>query len=189
MSQNNQDTPITDAPASPFEEHNSPAESSCSGGCCSSRKASWLPSLFLLLVVGGFITYRLVAGRTAPLPEVFDKTVSLQSALDESAQTGKPVFALLTADWCPACQGYKRGALVDQEVATTLRDQTIPVYIDVDAQEDDVRRLVEMGMPINASGGFSLPTSLVVKDGKVVSSLVGGQSASSLLTWLDPMNQ
>lgn len=187
MGQDGQHTPISDAPASPFEEHNAPTESSCSAGGCGLRRARWLPSLFLLLVVGGFLAYRLAAGRTAPVPEVFDKTVSLQSALDESAQTGKPVFALLTADWCSACQSYKRGALVDQQVASTLREQTIPVYINVDTQKDDVQRLVDMGMPISPRGSISLPTSLIVKDGKVAAPLVGGHSASSLMTWLDPM--
>lgn len=198
MQQDNQDMDTTpgDLPgggiapveATPFEQHNTRQvnSGSCRSGCCGSGASKWVPRILVVALVA-FFGFRLAAGRTAAVPEIFDKTVSLQAALDESAQTGKPVFALLTADWCPACQTYKRGALSNNKVAQKLRDQTVTVYIDVDAQEDDIRRLVALGMPVNRGGGISLPTTLILQDGKVVAPLVGAHSASALLAWLEPM--
>jgi len=114
---------IAPVEATPFEQHNTRPEKteSSSTGCCGSRTSRWVPRLLLAALVA-FFGFRLASGRTAPVPEIFDKTVSLQTALDESAKSGKPVFALLTADWCAPCQSYKRGALANKEIVAKLTE-------------------------------------------------------------------
>jgi len=113
----------------------------------------------------------------APVPEVFTASSStLEQAIDTASQSGKPVFAVATADWCGPCQAYKRGALSDPRVAEWVTANTEPVYINVDESPEAASRL----------GVRSIPATFMIKpDGTVVGSHAGGWSAEALLSWLD----
>jgi thiol:disulfide interchange protein len=119
----------------------------------------------------------LVSGRKAPTPPAFlGASHSLSAAVTEAAENHKLVFAVATADWCPACQAYKRGALADDRVAAWIGANAIPVYLDVtDGVTDDTRHL-----GINA-----IPASFIIDaQGKILASREGVAPASDLLSWL-----
>lgn len=156
-----------------------PTGAACTDGTCR-RKFSW-GSVFLSVVLLGFIGYQLYNRRTAPVPEVFDRAVTLQTALD-TAGSDRPVFALLTADWCGACQVYKRNALAERETAEFLVDRTVPVYVDFDKNRDDA---VELARRANLGDSIGLPMSILLEDGRVVGVKSGVMSGSDLRTWID----
>lgn len=129
--------------------------------------------LFTLVI---FISVR-IGGSTAETPEVFaeNATVTLASVIERSRNEGKPVFALVTADWCPPCQGYKRTTLADESVQRMLRERAIAFYIDADHQQDDLRTLASIGAEVRA-----LPTTVVIADGKIVAMPTGIQSKGDI---------
>ncbi len=133
----------------------------------------------LLGIVLAFVGLRLFMGRAAPVPAPFDPSVTLNQALN-AAGSDKVVLVLATADWCPPCQQLKRGALANPEVSEAIRSRTVPVYADGTQQLD--ASFAPLGI-----GGF--PTMVAVRDGVVLSRLVGAVSARSLLEWLDEVER
>ena len=129
--------------------------------------------IIALAIVGAMLLGRLTRGAT-PVPTVFQNTVSLTEALDRSQETGAPVLALATADWCGPCQHLKETTLVDTRVSDWIRANTIPVYIEESERPTDLRML-----PVRA-----YPTSFVIADGQVVGKLEGGRNAEGYLRWL-----
>lgn len=128
-----------------------------------------------LIAVAAVIFFRPTS--KAPVPEVFEASApTLESAIDAAAESGKPVFAVATADWCGPCQAYKRGALSDERVAGWLRDNTEPVYINVDDSPDAAGRLGVRSIPA---------TFMITPDGTVIAAHEGGWSAENLLSWLE----
>ncbi|MFI4897344.1 MAG: thioredoxin fold domain-containing protein [Phycisphaerales bacterium JB059] len=127
-----------------------------------------------LLVVAALAPRFFGGGKVAPTPTVFDTSVSLDDALRRSDETGRPVFALVTADWCPPCQGLKRHALTDARVQRLLERSTEPVYI-TDQNGHDVERL----------GVTAFPTSFILRDGEVLASLRGSAPPDAYLEWLE----
>lgn len=125
----------------------------------------------VFLIVGQLVLFR---SGPAPTPELFGGRTSLQQAMQRSADTGKPVFAMATADWCGPCQALKAGALTDARVVAFLSEHTVPVYIDVDANGGDA----------NALGVRSIPALyLIGPDGEALGQTVGNASAEALLHW------
>lgn len=123
------------------------------------------------LAIGGAYLY---LTRTAPTPSAFLEGVTLDAAVQESAQSGKPVLALATADWCPGCQTYKRGALAKAEVNDYIREHFEPVYVNVDHSKADAQRL----------GVRTIPATIILRDGKEIDRAVGAVGEDELLTWL-----
>lgn len=103
-------------------------------------------------------------GRTAPTPDLFEPGLTLQAAFERSRATGKPVLALVTADWCAPCQALKRGALSDPEVAAYLGERTVPVYLEESANPDAVRALAPR----------SYPTTFVLRGNETLGVIEGG---------------
>lgn len=120
-----------------------------------------------------------VRGRHAPTPPMFDGAVTLEVALQQSEETGKPVFVLATADWCASCQSLKRGALTDEKLAAAIRERAIVVYLD--KTSDSSQGSVDAGQ----LGVSAIPTMLIIQDGKEISRTIGASSASKLLAWFD----
>ncbi len=143
--------------------------------CSCTKKSSAWPLILVVLAIGAVMYIR---GRHAPTPAMFDQAVTLDVALKQSEETGKPVFVLATADWCPGCQSLKRGALTDETLASAIQERAIVVYLDATSSSSqghaDVGRL----------GIGGLPTMLIIDDGKEIGR-TGARSASKLLTWFD----
>lgn len=129
-----------------------------------------------LLVVLAFVGLRLsgCSAEVAPTPALFSDAISLDEALNQSAATGRPVFVVATADWCPPCQVYKKGALADESVVALIRARAIPVYLDIDANPEAAKAL----------GVSSVPTSFLIRDHEVRARFGGSRSADALKQWI-----
>ncbi|MFG0257855.1 MAG: thioredoxin family protein [Phycisphaerales bacterium JB043] len=141
------------------------------GGARARGRIDWFWVVMIALLFG-FYWYM---GRTAPMPDVFANGAGLFEAVERSEEEGKVVVAVATADWCGACQVYKREALVDKGVTSWLRDNAIPVYIDVDDEPDAAVAL----------GVRGLPATIVIRDGQVLEHLEGAYRADDLLAVLE----
>ena len=144
----------------------------------SSNGLSTFLSLGALVVALTVLITVLLSGRKAPTPEAFvGASTSLATAETRAGEQGKLVFAVATADWCPACQSYKRGALADARVADWIATNAVPVYLDVtDGPTDATTRL-----GINA-----IPASFLIDaSGKVLASREGSASPDALFAWLE----
>lgn len=139
----------------------------------SGKISSWLLPIAIICVLAGLIVMR---SRPAPMPEYFDKTLTLTSAKAKSAESGKPIVALATADWCPPCKSLKRNALVDPRVTAFMKDKVVPVYLDATSS-----------MPSDAEylNVYSIPTMIVIKDGTEIARFSGEQSADMVLAFLE----
>ncbi|MHC4976465.1 MAG: thioredoxin family protein [Planctomycetota bacterium] len=129
----------------------------------------WVVMIALLF---GFYWYM---GRTAPTPDIFAASVSLDEAIELSAREGKPVFAVATADWCSGCQVYKRGALANSDVEAWLRENAIPVYINIDSDPTSALAL----------GVNGIPATFVIDEGEIRAHLEGAYGAEELLDVLE----
>jgi thiol:disulfide interchange protein len=108
---------------------------------------------------------------TAPPPPVFADQITLAEARTRSAETGKPVLAFVSADWCAPCQSLKRGALSDDQVAAFLQENTIPVYL------EDSRNASE----IQSLGARVFPTTFLLFNNQVIAQIEGGGPADAYL--------
>lgn len=146
------------------------------------KKSNWFgPLVMLVAVVAVLGVLRSRFGGVAETPPSFAAHTSFGAALAESAETGKPVLALVTADWCGPCQSLKRGALTDPRVTEWIGDHVIPAYVDgtdssLEQTQHDLRLLqIEV-----------FPTLVFIdKDGVEVSRRTGALSAGKLLAWLE----
>lgn len=128
-----------------------------------------LPAILIILVFGGYMAFMMLR-KPAPTPGVFDAKITLAQAEQESAESGKPILVLATADWCAPCQGLKRGALTDPAVVEFIKEQTIPVYLEDGTNREEIHELRVA----------SYPTTLIMKDGNV-QAIEGGRSAGKYL--------
>lgn len=133
--------------------------------------------VFVTLVIL-FLGIRFFMGQPAPTPKVFAGAMDYPAAIMSARDSGKPVLAFVTADWCEPCQALKRGALADAGVAAWIKDNTHAVYIDATNANEDAQRL-------NVT---SLPTLVALREGAngaiEVSRLSGVVEKAELLDWL-----
>jgi thiol:disulfide interchange protein len=127
-------------------------------------------SVVIVLVFAGYIGFVMLRS-PAPTPDVFSANITLADAQAQSAESGKPIFVLVTADWCPPCQKLKRGALSDPAVVKLISEQSIPVYL-----EDGQNRSEIQSLPVQ-----SYPTTLIIQGDEITASIVGGKSAGKYL--------
>lgn len=132
----------------------------------------------LVAIVLGILAVAVILprlGGVAPKPGMFGEVLTLAAALDRSEKTGRPVLAVVTADWCGACQALKRGTLSRPEVESLVADSFVPVYIDADDMPGEVAQI----------GGVEyLPTSVVIARGREIARAVGNQPARDYLAML-----
>lgn len=133
-------------------------------------------TVVLFVIVAAFSALLLVRGlgRTARPPELFSDGYTLEAARAVSAESGKPLFILATADWCGPCQTLKRGVLTDPEVVSFVRERTVPVYL------EEGPNLAE----ISALGVRAYPTTLLIRGDETIGVIEGGAGADEYLGML-----
>lgn len=152
--------------------------------CTLSQKS---PLGFLVILVAAFVLIRTVTGGgVASMPPIFEEQLTFQEALDRSSESGKPVLVFATADWCGPCQSFKRGALSDDRVVDAALSSTVPVYIDIDKDPEARRQAAAIA---GLEDIYSVPTLLLIQDGRTIAQYVGGMSASAMLKWLEIANE
>lgn len=129
----------------------------------------------IVLILGAAIVMPMLRG-VAPKPALFGEGLRLNAALERSAETGKPVLAVVTADWCGACQALKRGALRDARVERIVNESFVPVYIDSDLSPGEMAQIGNIEY---------LPTVVVIVGGREAARAVGNQSAGQLRVMLE----
>jgi thiol:disulfide interchange protein len=98
----------------------------------------------------------------------------LAAAQAESSQSGKPVFAYFTAEWCSPCQSMKRTTWSDTNVELALQGY-VPVKIDIDAHRDLAARYQVNAIPMFA---------ILDNEGNARARTEGAMSAAELINWI-----
>jgi thiol:disulfide interchange protein len=160
--------------------------------------------LYALLVVILIVSLALMTRScsTPRVPPPFDVRQTLEGAARESAQMagvagvggergargargGRPILALFTADWCPACQKFKGGALASSRVQNWIEMHTVPVYVDATrANSGDT----ELQALLTRYRVTELPTLMILEPGRLQDErarLVGNKHRREVLAWLE----
>src|SRR5690606_16878133 len=64
------------------------------------------------------------------VPEFVDPKVTLDEAVERSMESGRPVLAIVGADWCPHCAAFADGTLSDPAVVAWAKEKSEAVYVD-----------------------------------------------------------
>ncbi|RMH28411.1 MAG: hypothetical protein D6693_03925 [Planctomycetota bacterium] len=131
--------------------------------------------LFMVIGAGAWPIYRYY-WVVSPIPEAFASALPYEAALEAARQADRPVVAVVTADFCPTCQAYKRNGLRDPRVADWVRGHATPVYLEWERDADTIQRL--------GVGGFPA-TVLIDPGGDVVQMAYGAMPGDRLLAWLE----
>ena len=109
-----------------------------------------------------------------PVPRLQGWRDDLEAAKVEARESGKPLLAYFTADWCGPCRQMKQTTWPDARVKAALEGY-VPVQIDVDAHGEVARRF----------GVDSIPRVLVLDPNEnVVAAMSGSKDAESMARWL-----
>lgn len=99
------------------------------------------------------------------------------TATTQANESGRSLILFFTGDWCVPCRIMKRNVWADQEVASLVNGQFIPVMIDVDTSQDAhlLERYNIRGTPI---------TIIADSQGKALRWRVGGIDKAEFLQLL-----
>jgi len=126
------------------------------------------------VLIGYAVVSTVKQGGAAPTPEVFADSPTLAEALEKSNESGMPVFAVVTAEWCGPCQRLKRETLSDTRVESWIKLNTVPVFIDAD---EDREAAIKLGVQ-------GIPASFLLREGEVLAKRVGYADPESYLAFL-----
>jgi thiol:disulfide interchange protein len=102
-----------------------------------------------------------------------DWSRDLPAALERARAEGKPVLVTFYADWCVWCKKLESTTLSDNAVRTVLRDQVIPVTLDVDGDGRELSNVYRVD---------GLPTILVLDgNGREIGRIPGYMSPTGFL--------
>lgn len=103
---------------------------------------------------------------------------SYAEAIQKSGQTGKPVLAFFTADWCTWCKKMKSETMPNEGVQTMMKNYVL-VYVDTDKDRAPARKF----------GVESLPSYVITnsKEEKLKSDS-GFKNAETFAQWLNNPN-
>ncbi len=135
----------------------------------------WRPILsFGMVLALSLMAYRTFVGGVAAMPPVFEGAPTLAQALAAQAASpgSKPIFAFATADWCPPCQTMKRSTLIEPGVSAFIRDNTTPVYVNIDHDPAAANML-------HPTRG--IPATFVIVGNLIVAEFVGAFDAETYL--------
>ncbi len=139
-------------------------------------------AVLLLIVLAASAFYWLTSRPSGP-PAYFDRSLTYAQALERSRGSGKPVFALVSADWCEPCHRFEAGALADARVAAWLTANTIPVFLDA---SDRTRPGAGPAADLRI---MAFPTILLIRDGEPIARHEGVLDADRLLNWLETFSK
>ncbi len=109
-------------------------------------------------------------------PKMFNEKVTLEQALERAAESDRLVLVVVTADFCPTCQAYKRGGLADKQVHAWAREHAETVYLEWERHPEVIASL----------GVQAFPATLVLRgDGSIIDSYYGPKSGAGLLAFLN----
>lgn len=100
----------------------------------------------------------------------------LDAGVDAADASGKPMFVLYTADWCPPCRELKRNVLSDPHIDAFLRQNYVRVKMDLtNRRGPNARTASECGIT-------GIPTVILYdRDGVEIDRVTGG---GALTQWL-----
>ncbi len=99
----------------------------------------------------------------------------LAAAQAEAAATGKPIFAGVTADWCPPCRMLEEKTFAEPRVARRLKDFAL-LKVDVDAAPELASQFSDNAVPT---------LTIAAPDGTPLARRVGFMGPGELLDYLD----
>lgn len=138
------------------------------------KKSKFPRILLAVFLIGAAVGGYLWIYRVAPTPPIFDESVTLSQASDRAAAEGEIVLAVVTADFCPTCQAYKREALSDDRVAQWAATNAQTVYLE---WERDAATIEELGIE-------KWPATLVLdSSGDVIAMRYGKLNADDLIAF------
>jgi len=99
-------------------------------------------------------------------------------AAEQSQRDGKPLLALFTADWCPACRTFKGEVLAQDEVKQYLRENYTLVVVDLsDRSGPEARRASDCNVR-------AIPTMILFDANGDEAARSHGMPADALIMWL-----
>jgi len=104
----------------------------------------------------------------------------VDAAVQYSQQEDKPVFVMVTADWCGPCQYMKKEILSDPQVDQLLREKYSLLVLDASGPDSPG---TSMAMSL---GTEAFPTFYVTRPGSMTvdRELVGGLSKDEFISWI-----
>ena len=151
----------------------------------SKKKRTLIIALFAMVAAAGLLV--LSASRiVAPVPPMFDESVTLEQASAAADANGQFVLAVATFDYCIGCQNLKRNTLSDDRVESWVSDHARPVYLKMGRDDDAIEalrtRCREAGIEAKLNG---LPMVVLLKDGTPVAARTGFVDVPGFVKFLD----
>ena len=105
--------------------------------------------------------------------------IPMTQAQQLSQQEKRPILVEFSASWCAPCKVMQRTVFQDSAVIEYTRGHFVPIQLDLDKDKDQAQKL----------GVGTVPTLIVLDQGREVDRLSGLQKTEELLAWLRNVGQ